>query len=100
LPLPLKAPLVVKAGARVTLEAQNEHWFALQMRGATKAEMTNPTEVRESFRQEYLAGRSQRTVANADVRRAHGNRPKKWARLLGMKRLGTWSATPAARSGR
>jgi hypothetical protein len=57
LPLPLKAPLVVKAGARITLEAQKEHWFALQLRKATKAEMTNPTEVRESIRQEYLAGR-------------------------------------------
>jgi len=57
LPLPLKAPLVVKAGARITLEAQKEHWFALQLRQATKAEMTNPTEVRESIRQEYLAGR-------------------------------------------
>ena len=57
LPLPLKAPLVVKAGARVTLEAQKEHWFALQMRGAKKAEMTNPTDVRESIRQKYLEGR-------------------------------------------
>jgi DDE superfamily endonuclease len=57
LPLPLKAPVLVKAGAKITLEAQKEHWFALQMRQAKKAEMTNPTDVRESIRQAYLEGR-------------------------------------------
>ncbi len=40
LPLPLATPQPVTAGAKVTLKAQTEHWFALQMRMATKAQMT------------------------------------------------------------
>jgi hypothetical protein len=55
--LPLHSPLVLKAGAKISFHAKNEHWFALQVRKATQAMMTNPSEVQMRIREEYLAGR-------------------------------------------
>jgi hypothetical protein len=52
---PLHPPLLVKAGAKVNIEAQGDHWFALQVRQAKKVEMANALDVQEKIREAYLA---------------------------------------------
>jgi hypothetical protein len=52
---PLHLPLLVKAGAKVNIEAQGDHWFALQVRQAKMIEMANVLDVQEKVREAYLA---------------------------------------------
>jgi len=52
---PLHLPLLVKAGAKVNIEAQSDHWFALQVRQAKMIEMANALDVQEKIREAYLA---------------------------------------------
>jgi hypothetical protein len=52
---PLHLPLLVRAGAKVNIEGQSDHWFALQVRQAKMIEMANALDVQEKVREAYLA---------------------------------------------